>query len=255
MPFKQADLSGGSRFNSSASCAFIEFYQHALTESIKAKSAGVKSRTFAPSALRCGRKQWFRLRGTQPDLLELPDLALDFKASIGTARHKEIQSILKSKLQDDWISVRDYLLSIEFPYSYTLEESGLETKVRIDSPPISFACDGIVRFREKIYLLEIKTSEYNSWQKLGSAKDIHLDQIKCYCALLDIQDVLVVYEERLNGEWRCFEYHFNDFDLKPILDKLTYVQDMVKMNIAPDALPTGDYMCTNCEYKLKCNEW
>lgn len=255
MAFRQAAFTESIKFNSASSCDLIKLYKNAVIKSIKDDSARKPSCTIAPSSIRCARKQWFRLRNTDPDVLELPDLALAYKASIGTDRHKYIQSVLKSALGEDWIDVSEYLKANPISFDYTLTKSNYETLVQIADPPVRFACDGIIRLNGKIYLLEIKTSEYSSWVSLTKEKDIHRDQILSYCALLGIHNVLFVYEERMNGEWKCFEHNFTDSECRSVLNGIYDIQDYVRDNIAPPALQIGDYMCKNCEYKLKCKEW
>ena len=43
--------------------------------------------------------------------------------------------------------------------------------------------------------------------------------------------------------------------MSQVKQDMVYVMQMAEANIAPERLPIGDYMCSNCEYKLKCKEW
>lgn len=257
MGFKIVNFQAIARFNSATSSEFLNFYESYITQQIQEKSAETKSRTFAPSSFRCHRKNWFRLRGTQPDTVESPDIALNFKAEVGTSRHLIIQNNLKKALKENWINVKDYLVNRipKFPYQYQIQESELETKISIENPPVNFACDGLISWKNKLYLLEIKTVDYSSWSELVEPKSIHMDQVKCYCTLLGIHDVLFLYEDRQYGSLKCYEEHINDADFEAILDTMTYIQKMVDYNLAPDRLSNTDYMCKNCEYAVKCKEW
>lgn len=255
MGFRTVNFDSVVKFNSAASSEFLQFYESHVVKMLQAKSAEPKSRTFAPSSFRCHRKNWFRLRGTQPDVIANPDIALNFKAEVGTARHRIIQSNLKEALGADWISVEDYLKEHPIPYEYTLTNNGLETLVSIQNPPIRFACDGIVRWKGKLYLLEIKTADYSSWDELTDPKNVHMDQVKCYCTLLGIHDVLFLYEDRQFGGMKCYEEHISDLDFKHIIDTMLYIQKMADCNLAPERLPYTDYACRNCEYAIKCKEW
>lgn len=255
MGFREVNFASLAKFNSAISSQFISFYENYIVQKLRDESARVKSRTFAPSCMRCDRKSWFRLRGSEPDVLINPDISLNFRAEVGSARHLAIQTALKDALGADWLDVGEYLKSIAFPYEYELTQNGLESLIYIKKPPIKFACDGILRFSDKLFLLEIKTAEYSSWEALMEPKEVHLDQIKCYAALLNIQDVLVLYEDRQNGGLKCYQLHITDADFKSVFNKFDYVQKMVASNLAPSRLPSGDYMCSNCEFKQKCKEW
>lgn len=244
-----------ANFNSDASCQLVNLYESTLKAEIQISCSEPSSKTFAPSAMRCKRKSWFRLRGTKPDLLKEPDLVLDHTATVGTALHAHIQEILSLALKDDWIEVEDYLRQFPIPYKYSLKSNGYETVVAIEDPPMKFACDGIIRINGCYYLLEIKSSEYDSWVNLKETKPHHMEQITTYATMLNIPHVLTLYIDRLYGKVKSFEFSVSGENMSRIKQEMIYVQEMAKANIAPDKLPTGDYMCSNCEYKLKCKEW
>ena len=84
MAFRQTNFARLAKFNSAASCDFIEMYEKYVEDKIASKNAEPKNKTFAPSSFRCPRISWFRLRGTQPDSIPKPDKTLDFTAQIGT---------------------------------------------------------------------------------------------------------------------------------------------------------------------------
>lgn len=257
MAFRTANLQALVKFNSDASRKFIQQYEGFVLRKIESEVSEPPHRTFAPSSFRCSRKQWFRLRGTQPDKVERPDVALNFSAEVGTARHKVIQQNLKEMLKDDWIEVEDYFKSIELPSNYILTKSddGLETLVEFTDIPVRFAVDGIIRIDSKIYLLEIKTSDHGAFAELTDPKPIHIDQVKCYCAMLNLFNVLMVYEDRQYGDMKCYQVNFSSLDQIDVMEKMEDLQTMAQSNIAPERLPHGDYMCSNCEYKKKCKEW
>ena len=244
-----------ANFNSDASFKLVSIYEAALTTKIQEECARPSSCTFAPSAMRCQRKSWFRLRGTKPDILKEPDLVLDHTATVGTALHSHIQELLSKALGEDWIPVEKYLTDFPIPYKYTLTNNGYETLVEIENPPMKFACDGILRIKGCYYLLEIKSSEYDSWCTLKETKPHHKDQIKTYSTMLNIPNVLTLYIDRLYGKVKSFEFSVSGEEMSKVKQGMAYVQQMAQANIAPERLPANDYMCSNCEYKLKCKEW
>lgn len=253
--FREVNFAHLAKFNSDASRILIDTYETQITKTIQEKCAGPSSCTFAPSSMRCKRKSWFRLRGAKPDYLDNPDSVLDFTANIGTAIHAMVQKTLSQALGDDWIEVEDYLSEHPIAYSYALVKSGYETRVEIADPPIKFACDGIVRINGKYYLLEIKTADYSSWDKLTEAKPYHMDQIKSYATILGIESVLTLYVDRQYGGVKSYEYLISLPEMMQVKQDMAYVLDCLSKNLAPERLPATDYMCRNCEYRLKCQEW
>lgn len=255
MAFRQINFEHLAKFNSEASSTLITRYTEQIIDNIRAESAKVKSCTFAPSSIRCDRKQWFRLRGTEPDFLAEPDLVMTHTAVVGSALHENIQTVLEQSFGDDWIDVESFLKENPIPYEYSLIKRGHETLVIIPDIPIKFACDGILRINGKYYLLEIKSSEYSSWDALTTSKEHHLDQIKTYCTVLNISNVLTLYIDRQYGDVKSYEHTISAADMQSIRNKIEHIKFMVEANLAPDKLPQGDYMCLNCEYKKKCKEW
>ena len=246
-----------ARFNSDASCKFLTAYEDFATKQILEEETRQPSMTFAPSSIRCKRISWFRLRGVAPEQEVEVDRSFNFTAKIGTACHRIIQEQLAEQLGDDWLDVEEYLNSMERPYKYTCTKSGMETNVEIEEPAIKFSPDGLLRFKDKIYLLEIKTSEYGSFNELEAPKPHHIDQIKCYATLLNVKDVLVLYQDRQYGGMKCYELHISAGDMQMVWDMFKEVQDCVKNNIPPARLPKGDKWCSpsRCRYFNKCKEW
>lgn len=260
MAFRSWDAGHLARFNSATSSDFLDFYENFVDKKLKEDAAKPSHRTFAASSFRCDRRSWFRLRGVQPDVPKKLDSTLQFTADIGTACHRIIQSNLRDALGSDWISVDDYLKTIDFPYEYTIQkdESGLEYQIEITSPyPIRFSCDGVVRWKGKLYLLEIKTSEFSSWDDLTDPKMQHIDQIKCYASLLRLSGVLFLYQDRQYGGLKCYEETVTETDSRNVFARFEYVMDMVAKNLAPEPLPKGDPWCTPsmCPYYKKCGEY
>ena len=254
MAFRNANLSHWTKFNSNASSDFVQLYEDYLDEQIKKSNERPSSRTFAPSSFRCDRRSWFRLRGVQPDVQKSADRALKFSAQIGTSCHEVIQTNLKDVLGDNWVSVEDYLTEHPIPYEYTLTSKGLETQVSIEDPPIRFACDGIIIWQNEYYLLEIKTAEYSSFCDLTDPKPSHLDQIKCYATLLNLDKVFVFYQDRMYGSIKVYEVKITKKDKQMVLGKFEKVLNAVKTNIAPEKLPMGDPFCSPsmCPYYKTC---
>jgi len=259
MAFTQWNPNHIIKFNSAVSYDFLEYYQNILDKQIKMNEERIPHQTFAGSSFRCDRRSWFRIRGVAPDVVDVPDRSLEFAAQIGTDCHRVIQSNLSRALKENWIDVDTYIKSINFPYEYeiTPDASGFESQVTIVDPPVRFSCDGLIRWNDTYYLLEIKTSEFSAWHDMTSPKAEHIDQVKCYATLLQLHKVLFLYQDRQYGDLKCYEVSVTDADMDVVNRRIAYVLDMVRKNIAPDPLPKGDKWCTKhmCPYFNKCSEY
>jgi hypothetical protein len=255
--FRSVESINLAKFNSSNSSEFLRLYESALDEDILGGETKTPSRTFAPSQIRCKRVSWFRLRGVEPEKESVVDRATNFTAMVGTACHRNIQEILSKKLDSDWVDPEEYLKLKQLPYKYSCIHNDYETQIEIFEPvPIKFAPDGIIYWKDKYWLLEIKTSEYSSFDKLSNIKPQHLDQVKCYATLLDIHNVLVLYQDRMYGGLKCYEVKITDDDIQEIWNMFNEVIDCVNKNIAPEK-PMDRKYCTPsyCRYCKVCKEW
>lgn len=255
--FKPVESVRTARYNSPISHDFLDMYEAALDRSILEAESKTPSRTFAPSQVRCKRVSWFRLRGVDPEPEVVVNRGLNFTAQIGTACHQTIQEILSNELGEDWLDVEAYMRSANLPYVYTCTKNQYETQIEITDPvPIKFAPDGIFRYKGVTWLLEIKTSEYSSFEKLTGPKPNHIDQITCYSTILNISNVLVMYQDRVHGDRKCYEVFIPEKDMKATWDMLYEVKDYADKNIAPPRPEDRKYCSPSyCRYYNRCKEW
>ena len=242
-------------FNSAISSNFKDLYDKIIYDKYKEKENRIPSKPFAPSSFRCDRSQFFRIRGVEPDKDINIDKELEFTAELGTFCHKLIQKNLAKSIKNQWISVPEYLESSNIDHEYVVKSNGYETLVEFLDIPIKFACDGIIRIDDEYYLLEIKTAEHQSFQRLSKPKDNHIDQVNCYCSLLGLNKVLFLYQDRSYGEIKVFEYKVTTPTKNEVFKKINKILDCVENSIAPPRLPKGDWWCNTCVYKKRCEQW
>ena len=260
MAFRSWNNEHLARFNSADSSEFLDLYEDARDAKILSEYDKPSSKNFAPSSFRCRRTQWFRLRGVQPDKPKTADAVLDFTATVGTALHKMVQETLQYAMKERWIDVAKYIqnnVPDAYKYTTTPSDDSLETLVTVSDPPVRFACDGIINWKGETILLEIKSSEFSSWSDLTDPKPQHIDQTKCYCALLNINRVFFFYIDRQYGGVKCYDVTYPADNRDYILSEMKEVQEMAEYHICPEPLPKGDSWCTSshCKYYQKCSEY
>ena len=255
--FKPANISAHTmKFNSAISSDLHEMLEQGRIQKIKEERNTRSSKFIAPSSFRCRRIAWFRLRGCEKDRDDNPDTTLDFTTHVGTACHRLIQSTLSEVYPDCWVDVAEYLHKNGLN-DLSSEKDGYEYKIESTDPPVRFACDGVLSMSGKNYILEIKSSEYAAFNDLIEPKSQHIDQAKCYSAILRIPDILFVYIDRQYGSIKVFEVNFKQYELDQIVKDMRDIKEMADNCIAPEGLPKGDSWCTPsyCPYFAKCKEW
>lgn len=257
MAFRGLNYNALVHFNSDTTAKYVKLYEGFVLDDIQNSRTKPSAKTFAPSSIRCKRKSWFRLRGSEPDKIKKPDSSLEFKANLGTAIHQIVQERLYNHLGDDWVKIEDYVKSNNLKYfsNYELNQNGFETQIELFDIPVRFSCDSVLRLDGITYLLEIKTVDFADFNNLTDIKSHHIDQVKTYCTLLELDKAIVMYIDRQYGTVKAYEYSLKSYESEAIIKDMKEVMSMVDANIAPERLDFSDYMCTNCEYSKKCKEW
>lgn len=267
MAFRSLNVESVARFNSADSSMLLDNITDRISNSIKLSNSTKSSQTFAPSALRCERRSWFRLRGVDPDLINITDNGLEWTAMLGTAIHEYIQSLLidNNLLTDEYIQWYDpieYMENVVVPYEdslvrYTAQRSGNEVRFQFVDPPIRFSCDGILNVDGRFNLLEIKTCDHSTFVDLTDPKSEHIDQFIAYCTLLHLDGGFFLYVDRQYGDMKCYQYKVSYADKQNMLDMFKRVQEYVQFGLSPEGLPKGDKWCTPsyCPYYKRCQEY
>lgn len=185
-------------------------------------------------------------------------------ADTGTRRHVAIQDVLEDmeSLGYDWkyLDVEEYLkrkwaegkcLDIE-----VVGKRGAETKLFHKTLQISFMCDGIL---ERIstgvcYLFEFKNQvsfKYNGKEAVDAE---HIDQVSTYCMALDLDEALVLYENRDTCNLECPEVFQVTDEMKmrqinKVLECESYVERLI-----PPPIQENTKQCRWCQYATACKK-
>lgn len=240
----------------------------ALTTSIEDKELSRNrkpSKSYSPSGLNCIRQMFYKRMQTPMDKhpVAYTDTGM---ADTGTRRHEAIQEVLIYMSQQKssrflYIDVATYIsekqkrgkcvnLTVTGVY-------GAETALWDKQRDIKFRCDGIIydKVTEKFYLFEFKNQISFKAAGKPSVDAEHYNQIITYCALLDLNEAFVVYENRDTCELYCPEvYVVNDYDKAQLLSRIDecekYVTNCKRPPVPTDAVSLGS--CKWCNYKQQC---
>ena len=259
--FKQLNTQRVARFNSAISCTLIDTIQSTDDKLILDKTSKQSSKTFAPSSFRCPRRSWFRIRGTEPDVIRTPDRVLDFAAMLGSACHSYIQNILQQSSEVTWVDIDTYVSDSGVfsgkEYMISKDPESSEYRIAIIDPPIKFGCDGMVRIADKLFIVEIKSVDFGTWSDLTGPKSEHIPQVNMYGTLLNVPDILFIYIDRQYGDIKCYEHHISSADQDAVNNTISEVLKCVEYQIAPPPLPVQDKWCSEnyCPYSRKCKQF
>lgn len=218
------------------------------------------SQTYKPSSLHCIRNMYYQVTGAVGKNDRATSELIGICES-GTDRHERIQNAVM-KMKDTGIDC-EYMDVAEFVKSrqnggklMNLEivaQQGNETKLFNKALNMSFLCDGIISYKGKYYILEIKTE---SASKFWDRKDVNPDHVlqgTAYSINFDIDRVIFLYECRDNCSKKAFMLEVTDKMKQDLLGKITECDDYVsRFSCPPRPTDLGKNTCAYCQYSELC---
>lgn len=218
-----------------------------------------KSGTLAykPSSMNCVRMMYYSMTDAAKDE-QAADCGLIGICESGTDRHERIQEAvcdMKANGYDcEYIHVHNYLEENKLPDLEIIEQKGYETKLWHKTLNLRFMCDGIIKYRGKYYILEIKTESSFKWQPRAGVDSSHYTQACTYSHVFGIPDVMFLYENRDTCAKKCFIYTPTKEEISElVLDKIADCNRHLEENRVP-SIPTNisAKTCRYCLYKTVC---
>lgn len=231
-----------------------------LTYSIeKTDSSGVRtpSKTFKPSSIGgCPRAIYYQLIGARPDEEQRSSFTLVGICESGSDRHIRIQQAIsdmaKNGIDCEYIDVETFIKERGLEEEIkVVSKEGMETKCYSPLYNVSFLTDGIIKYKGKYYILEIKTMGTQKYIESKEVRNEHKAQGTLYCLLFHLPAVMYLYEDRQMLNKKAFLYEVSDDMKQELIHKMAYITDCVKNNTPPD-IPENK-KCTYCQYVSLCN--
>ena len=225
------------------------------------------SKFYSPSAMNCMRQMYYKRIGVIPDEEDTPYSNVSM-ADTGTRRHEAIQEALEFMTKDSqsrfcYVDVSEYVKRKQSHGKcldlVILGKQGAETMLLHKRLGINFRCDGIIvdKQEKKFYLFEFKNQISFKASGKQTVDKQHLSQVITYCALLDLNDAFVVYENRDTCELYCPQtLHVSEYDKQTLIGRVNQCESFV----VNKQVPTPDYNivsasdCNYCRYKSTCRK-
>lgn len=230
----------------------------ASIEKMDACNSRPPSKSYKPSSMACIRNMYFQVTGAERDE-ERSNYCLVGICESGTDRHERIQRAVSQMqaigIDCEYVDVAQFVQERELNYLQVRGKSGFETKLYYPELNISFLCDGIIKYKGKYYILEIKTESIYKWQSREFVADDHLNQATTYSICLGLDDVLFLYENRDNCDKKAYILHVTE-DMKAELLKKVEECDTHVSNLIPPPKPADvpKKACAYCSYKTVCKK-
>lgn len=228
-------------------------------EETERKNLYTPSKTYKPSSMKCIRNMFFQVKGVTPDISD-KRFTLVGIAKSGTDIHLRIQQdvidMMSNGIDCEYIDVEKYILDNHLDKDIEIKgKSGIETRLYSPKYNISFMCDGIIRFKDKYYIIEFKTETSLKFNGRFSVAEEHQNQAIAYSLLFNIDDVLFVYISRDNLDMKAFMYSPTLEEKEKLISKINECNDYLSLNQVPPKPHFEEYenVCKYCQYKNTCN--
>ena len=214
------------------------------------------SKTYKPSSMTCIRNMYYQVTGVPQDEGFTPYTLVGICNS-GTDIHERTQKYVDlmraNGIDCDYVNVADYVRERNLDNIEIVSQQGMETKLYHKTYNMSFLCDGIIRYKGKYYILELKTESAYKWQVRKGVDPKHYAQGTAYSVAFGIDQVIFVYINRDILDMKAFMFEPTQ-DMKndlvgKILNCDSYVSEH-KLPPKPDDVPKS--VCEFCSYRISC---
>ena len=216
------------------------------------------SRHYKPSSLNCLRMMWFYKKGAEKDKIQTRTSAEVGVLESGTDRHLRIQNwLLKlTEKKDNWKywDVSEYVNKFKPKGVIVKHKFGNETLCYNEIYDLSFMCDGLLEYKGKFYILEIKTENAFKWFKRKSADEKHLYQGTCYSLSFGIDEVIYLYECRDDCKKKAFLVKIDKAKKEKLISQIENCEYYLYKNKVPSVKKELS-ICKWCEYQTVCEKY
>lgn len=214
------------------------------------------SQTYKPSSMNCIRNMFYQVTGAKQDE-STSSYALIGICNSGTDIHERIQKAINGMIENEfdceYIDVGEYVKSRNLNDIEIVAKSGMETKLYHNSLNMSFLCDGIIKYKGKYYIVEIKTETSYKWNVRKGVDPSHYNQATAYSNAFGISGVIFIYINRDNLDMKSYLFTVTDEMRNNLVDKIKLCGAYVdKKQVPPKDENLSKKTCLYCSYKNQC---
>jgi len=216
------------------------------------------SKTYKPSGMNCMRASYYQLTGTQPDEADSSYVMVGICNS-GTDIHVRVQKAVEQMKENgmdcEYIDVAHFVKSRNLDYLTIVSKTDMETKLYHKKYNMSFMCDGIIKYKNHYYILELKTESSFKFVNRKGVDISHYNQGTAYSLAFGLDEVIFVYINRDMLDMKAFMFNVTNEMKTQMVGYIDECDSYVKRHIAP---PKPDNVlkktCSYCGYKTQCRK-
>ena len=220
------------------------------------------SQTYKPSSMNCIRQMYYIVKGIDAESTEnYTSIGI---CNSGTDIHQRVQqAVLDMKsngIDCEYINVADYVRSRNLDYLEITKEPDFnngdyETKLYHKNLNMSFLCDGIIKYKNMYFILELKTENTNKfWMREGVDLN-HYNQGTAYSLSLQIDNVIFVYINRDVFDMKSFMFTPTDEMKQELVGRIVECDSYIKkFKVPPKPQNVSKKACEYCGFRNQCRK-
>lgn len=221
-----------------------------------AKSSRKPSQTYKPSSLRCVRNMYYQIIGAEPD--EAPSNYCSVGiCNSGSDIHVRVQTAINQMkcngFDCEYVNVAEFVQQKHLDDLEIISQNGMETKLYNKRLNVSFLCDGIIRYKNHYYILEIKTETSFKWTQRKGVDYAHYDQGTAYSLMFNLPEIIFIYVSRDILDMKAYMFIPTEEMKSELLDKIEVCNKWVSKETVPTKPDIDRKVCTYCAYKGRCS--
>ncbi len=222
------------------------------------KNVRKPSTYYKPSSMNCIRSMYYTRIGAEPDETG-SSYTMWGICNSGTDIHERVQKAVddmkNNGIDCEYIDVEKFVKQRELNNLTVVSKNGMETKLRDEKLKLSFLCDGIIRYKNHYYILELKTEASNKFFGREGVDPKHYHQATTYSIELQLPEVLFVYINRDIFDMKGYMFVPTDEMKQDLIGLIDECEGYVNRLIAPPKPEEiSRRVCEYCNYKTQCRK-
>ena len=214
------------------------------------------SQSYKPSGMNCIRSMYYQMTGAEIENTSAGYCMVGICNS-GTDTHLRIQNYVegmkKNGFDCKYIDAEVFATTRDLTDLEVIEHCGMETKFNHKVLKMHFLTDGIIRYKGKYYILEIKTELGAKWRERTGVDPKHYKQATAYSVSFKLDGVIFLYISRDTLDMKAYMYAPTDEEKQDFVGLIdTCEQYVAKKECPPKPAEMNDRTCRYCGYKKIC---
>ena len=219
------------------------------------------SQSYKPSSMNCLRQMYYIVTGQDPEPMGESYTGVGI-CNAGTDIHQRIQQYVldmkSNNIDCEYVNVADFVRSRNLDYLDIVKEPDFEnrdyeTKLFHKTLNMSFLCDGIIKYKNKYYILELKTEASFKFNQRDGVDSKHYNQGTAYSLAFGLDSVLFLYISRDMCDMKAFMYVVSQEEKDSVKSDIELCESYVnKGEVPPKDENVPKKACTYCAYKQLC---